>query len=402
MPRGRPPLRIGQHGNVKRTNLGGGIWLARCRVRDDDGVTRVVERQSPEGEYDQRGQLAESALLAALEDRRGSTGEEITGETTVGTLVRTHVDNLEAKGRATRTIDTYRDVAKVIEPVAGSVRAREASAGRMDKAIQTIATRHGYATAKQARTVLRGGLQLAVRAEVLPVNPIASTSRLERKAPPKGAPSIDAEQLAQLLADLRGSEIAWRGKQTLAAYCASADLADPVTMLIGTGMRRGELLGLRWVDIDWKNRSARICGKVVRKRGGGLIREAFAKTDAGNREIALPEFVMTMLKRRRKEAHPSADGVIYPSSVGTLRDPDNFNQQWAKVRGLLGVPDVSSHSFRKALATMLDDAALSARVGADQLGHRQVSMTQDVYFGRGRVHREVAEVVDRLVVIING
>ncbi|WP_328410345.1 site-specific integrase [Nocardia sp. NBC_00403] len=396
MPRGRPPLRIGAHGKIKRVSLGGGIWLARCRFRDDDGVTRIVERQSPQGQYDQRGQLAEDALVVALEARRTGGGDEVTGETTVSVLCAQHIQNLVDKGRATRTIDTYRDVVKAIEPRAGSVRTREATAGRMNKAIQAISDRHGYSTAKQARTVLRGALQLAVIADVLPTNPIDSVSRLERKAPPKGAPSINAQGLAQLLADLRDSEVPWRAGRTVADYCRTADLADPITLLIGTGMRRGELLGLRWRDIDQATSVATICGKVVRKRGGGLIREPFAKSDAGNRSIILPGFVMEMLKRRRTEPHPSIDGVIFPSSTGTLRDPDNFNQQWAKVRERLGVPDVSSHSFRKALATLLDDAALSARVGADQLGHRHVSMTQDVYFGRGRIHQAVADVLDQL------
>ncbi|WP_280314434.1 site-specific integrase [Nocardia wallacei] len=394
---GRPPLRIGAHGKIKRINLGGGTWLARCRFRDDDGVTRIVERQTPPGEYDQRGQLAEDELLTALEARRTPGGDdEITAETTVSVLCGKHIDNLVAKGRATRTLDSYRDVIKLIEPRAGSVRVREAKVGRMNSVIQGICSQHGYATAKQARTVLRGALQLAVIADVLTVNPIDSTSTLERKEPPKGAPSIDAARLAQLLTDIRTSERSWRGKRTLADYCRTADLADPITMLIGTGMRRGELLGLRWRDVNESTGIASIRGKVVRKRGGGLIREPFGKTHASNRDVILPGFVLAMLKRRRKEPHPSNDGVIFPSTAGTLRDPDNFNQQWRKVRELLEVPDVSSHSFRKALATLLDDANLSARVGADQLGHRHVSMTQDVYFGRGRVHPEVVAVLDSL------
>lgn len=77
---GRPPLRIGAHGKIKRTNLGGGVWLARCRFRDSDGVTRPVERRSPEGAYDQRGQLAEDELLSALEKRRApGNDDEVTG-----------------------------------------------------------------------------------------------------------------------------------------------------------------------------------------------------------------------------------------------------------------------------------------------------------------------------------
>ena len=78
--------------------------------------------------------------------------------------------------------------------------------------------------------------------------------------------------------------------------------------------------------------------------------------------------------------------VIFPSTVGTPRDPDVFNGQWRKVRDEVGVPDVSSHSFRKTVATLIDDEGLSARIGADHLGHSRVSMTQDTYMARGRVH----------------
>lgn len=67
---GRPPLRIGQHGKVTRKDLGGGVWLARCRFRDADGVTRIVERRSAEGDVDKHGKAAEDALIASLKDRR--------------------------------------------------------------------------------------------------------------------------------------------------------------------------------------------------------------------------------------------------------------------------------------------------------------------------------------------
>ena len=89
--------------------------------------------------------------------------------------------------------------------------------------------------------------------------------------------------------------------------------------------------------------------------------------------------------------------MIFPSSAGTWRDPDNFNKQWRKVREELGVPEVTSHSFRKSMADLIDGDGLSARVGADQLGHAKVSMTQDKYMSRGRVHAEVAELLDRTI-----
>ena len=65
------------------------------------------------------------------------------------------------------------------------------------------------------------------------------------------------------------------------------------------------------------------------------------------------------------------------------------------------MPDVTSHSFRKTVATPIDDAGLSARIGADHLGHAKVSMTRDRYMSRGRAHNQVADLLDRAVADIN-
>lgn len=87
----------------------------------------------------------------------------------------------------------------------------------------------------------------------------------------------------------------------------------------------------------------------------------------------------------------------FPSTAGTWRDPDNFRARWREVREALGVPDVTSHSFRKTVATLIDDEGLSARIGADHLGHARVSETQDTYMARGRSHTAVAELLERTV-----
>jgi integrase len=61
--------------------------------------------------------------------------------------------------------------------------------------------------------------------------------------------------------------------------------------------------------------------------------------------------------------------MIFPSTAGTLRDPDNFSNQWTAARDDLNAPDITTHSFRKTVATLIDEEGLSARIGADQLGH---------------------------------
>jgi integrase len=94
--------------------------------------------------------------------------------------------------------------------------------------------------------------------------------------------------------------------------------------------------------------------------------------------------------------------VIFPSTGGTLRDPNNFAQQWRTVRERLTVPGVTTHSSRTTVATLIGDESVSAPIGADHLGHSTVSMTQDRYMSRGRVHTrvaelQVAELLDRLI-----
>jgi integrase len=61
------------------------------------------------------------------------------------------------------------------------------------------------------------------------------------------------------------------------------------------------------------------------------------------------------------------------------------------------VPEVTSHSFRKSVATSIDDEGLSARIGAHHLGHSRVSETQDTYMARGRSHKVVAELLDKAI-----
>jgi Phage integrase family len=96
--------------------------------------------------------------------------------------------------------------------------------------------------------------------------------------------------------------------------------------------------------------------------------------------------------QRRPDCQHST--IVFPSTAGTWRDPNNFGREWRRVRDELGVPDVTTHSFRKSVATLIDDRGLSARVGADHLGHSKVSMTHDVYMARGKVHTQVADVLD--------
>ena len=151
--------------------------------------------------------------------------------------------------------------------------------------------------------------------------------------------------MRDLLTKLRSSEA-----------CQRRDLVDPITLFIATGLRRSALLAPRWSDFDFDAGTIAATGKLVRQRGVGLTRIDDTKTTAGRRTIPLPSFAVTVLNDRRNRPYIGEQQVILASSSGTLLDSDNFGAAWRAARDELGVPDGTSHSFRKTVATLIDAA----------------------------------------------
>jgi integrase len=88
---------------------------------------------------------------------------------------------------------------------------------------------------------------------------------------------------------------------------------------------------------------------------------------------------------------------VFPHSQGAgFRDPHNTLRTIREARGTEW-GWLTSHVFRKTAATALDDAGLSARIAADQLGHARPSLTQDVYFAWKRGHPRAAEILEGLL-----
>src|SRR5689334_8580406 len=101
-----------------------------------------------------------------------------------------------------------------------------------------------------------------------------------------------------------------------------------------------------------------------------------------------------MLKRRQEDQEPNQWEAVLTSPLGHLRDPNNTQADLKDVFGRLKYANVTSHTFRRTVATLMDEAGLSARAAADQLGHAKVSMTQDHYFGRKRARTGAANLLE--------
>jgi integrase len=172
------------------------------------------------------------------------------------------------------------------------------------------------------------------------------------------------------------------------------DLPDLTRWMLGTGLRLGEALAVAWSDVDLRVGTVEVAWKLLRVKGESLRRVRRLKGD-GERTLPLPRFVVDMLRRRRPGA--SAHDPIFPDALGGWRDPSNTSRDLRTARGTAGFTWVTSHVFRKTCATILDDAGLTARTVADQLGHARPSMTQDVYMGRKVVNPMTAAVLDAAI-----
>jgi integrase len=105
-----------------------------------------------------------------------------------------------------------------------------------------------------------------------------------------------------------------------------------------------------------------------------------------------------MLDNRHAVLGRPASGPIFPSSTGTIREASNVrNRAWNPFKQRAGFEWVTFRTFRKTVATLLDEAGLTARQIADILGHARPSMTQDVYMGRQAASRDGADALHAIL-----
>ncbi len=147
--------------------------------------------------------------------------------------------------------------------------------------------------------------------------------------------------------------------------------------------------------MDFDSGEVEITHTVVRIKGEGLLRKQ-TKSRAGERVLTVPGSVMAML-RSRFMVGVRLDEPVFPNTLGGLRDPSNTRRDLREARGDGLLAWVTSHSFRKTVATALDHGGHSGRQVADQLGHSRPSMTQDVYLGRRVANPGAAEVLEQFI-----
>nr|WP_245325049.1 tyrosine-type recombinase/integrase [Microbacterium amylolyticum] len=163
-------------------------------------------------------------------------------------------------------------------------------------------------------------------------------------------------------------------KQGRRRYTRISDVAD---FYAGTGARTNEVLALGWDWVDLDAKTAFLERTLVEINGKVKIQDK-PKSDDSRRKVALPQYVVDMLMRRRIQA---TTGLVFPSSRGTPQQDGNLMRMWSAALAKTPYEDVTPTTFRKAVATLLA-AEVGAEAAASQLGHHDVSVTKKHYIRR--------------------
>lgn len=371
----RPRTAIGTNGTISVKEVEPGKWRARTRFRTKDGKSRQIER------FATGKARAANALKAALLDIEEQYGGAFSPAMKLAVLADRFLAVKAEAGRTVGTLQTYGFAVEThVKPMIGGLSIREATPEVLQEYLNRVRKERGAGAAKNSRAVLSGMLSLAVRNGALDRNPVRELEGIAKKGRP-GSPSIDPAKLAGLLERVAQDEALVR-----------SDAADVVRFIALTGWRVSEACGLRWSEIDFAAKTVTMSAIAVRHKGVGVVLQHYGKTESAARTVQVPDELLEMLERRRAMTY-SAAGMVFPAARGGVRDPSNTEGDWRDRRHALGVPETTMHSFRKGVGTMLDQAGLSAREIADYLGHRNPSMTQDVYMARNLGSGRAAEAI---------
>jgi integrase len=345
----------------KRPN---GSWEARLSYVDADGTRQRVSVYG-------KSQREVRDKLKAVRDRVDNGAPATDDKMALAAwMKRWRETTLAASDRKEATRSLYASLSrKHIEGgVIGPVPLAKLRPSDVEKLILALRSADlADSTVRQIYTVLRLGLDGAVRDGLLARNPAASVQR--PGVAHKEAAHLDRQRVTELLT---------------AAESSRYQLA--LVLIATTGLRRGEALALRWSDIDLDAGVARVRDTV--QRIDGKLSTGPVKTERSRRAIPLSPAMVTMLRRHRvtqleermRAANQWADtDLVFTTELGRVVEPRNLLRVVETAAKRIGLDGVGAHTLRHSAATAWLEAGVHIKQVSDLLGHSSVAITGDVY-----------------------
>ncbi len=273
--------------------------------------------------------------------------------------------------------------AKLI-PNLGNIKLRELRLDRVEKFYaQLKSAGFGTRTIRLSHGVLHRAMERAVRLDLIMRNPahgatLPSLVQQEMKI-------FDEEQITRFL-------VAVNGTRNEALY----------HLAVTTGMRQGELFGLKWSDLKWSSGTLHVQRQVQHIHGQGW---SFCepKTRAGRRLIKLGEATLQVLRKHqeKQQIEKLVTGerwkeyeLIFPSSIGTPMDPNNLHVDFNRLLDHAGLPRIRFHDLRHTAASLMLNHSIPVIVVSKILGHSKPSITLDIY---GHLFNEMQDEASRII-----
>ena len=191
---------------------------------------------------------------------------------------------------------------------------------------------------------------------------------------------VDCPKLAKKKVDAFSADEA-RAFLKLLPEC-DRDFRCMMYLLLTTGLRRGELMGLQWRDFDFQNLTFDVCRNITYSPEKGNVVDT-PKTENSVRTIPLLPFVATQLMEYRTQEHPqsSETAFVFPSDKGdnVPRTPNAVTHRVKRFMKANGLPDMSPHDLRHSCATLLLDNGADIKSVQEILGHTNASTTLNFY-----------------------
>lgn len=355
-----------------------GLWEARVTTGWVDGkrVRRSVYGRS------QREVLEKTRPLLA-QAQRGEPPQS--SSRTVAAFLEEWMAGLDLRLRPT-TARRYRGILRVHAiPFIGTVRLARLTPQQVEALLaERRAAGLAPRTAWHLRAVLRSALTDAVRAGE------ATRNAASLAHPPKVEP-FHVEPMTPARA------------QAILAAVAGTDLEVPVSLALWTGLRQGELLGLRWQDVDLAARCLRV--ELTLQHHGGDFSLEPTKTPKSRRTIALPSPAADLLAQQRQrqleqrllmgpEWDTRFDGLVFTTPFGRPLDGRYLTVRFQRLVDRAGLGPIRFHDLRHAAATLMLASGTDLKVVSELLGHSAIATTANVY--AGVLDELKAEAADRL------
>lgn len=180
-----------------------------------------------------------------------------------------------------------------------------------------------------------------------------------------------------------------------------------VTVALGTGLRRGELLALRWSDVDLNGNLLTVRRNLVELPKGLVFHEP--KTITGRRTVTLPSFAVRMLRQQKRlqaehklrlgEAYQDR-GLVFAHQDGSPFRPSTVTNSFSAAVRRAGLPHISFHGLRHTHASLLLMQGVHPKVVQERLGHKTIAITLDIYSHvLPTLQRDVAAKLDTLIAL---